>query len=80
MRRLYYGGQFGQFDVVPDVNFNKQGKHHNVYLGSDTELEKQKLICEFQSKVIENKKPQLASQLAGLFVVFNLKLLSFVCQ
>ncbi len=47
--------------TVLNVNFNEQGKHkHNVYLGSDSELEKQILICEFKDKEIELYKQKVA--------------------
>jgi transcriptional regulator with XRE-family HTH domain len=45
--------------TILNVNFNEQGKHHNVYLGSDSELEKQKLICEFKDKEIEMYKQKV---------------------
>ena len=44
-----------------NINFTKQGKNYNVYLGSSTsELEKQRLTIEFQVKEIENLKVQIA--------------------
>jgi transcriptional regulator with XRE-family HTH domain len=45
--------------TVLNVNLNEQGKH-NVYISSDSELEKQKLICEFQNKEIEMYKQKVA--------------------
>lgn len=41
------------------INFNKQGRH-NVYINSDSEFEKQKLICEFKDKEIEMYKQKVA--------------------
>ena len=43
---------------VLSINFNKQGKH-NVYINADSELEKQKLICEFKDKEIEMYKQKV---------------------
>ena len=39
--------------TVLNINFTKQGKHYNVYMSSNSELEKQKSICEFKDKEIE---------------------------
>ena len=45
--------------TVLNINFNKQGRH-NVYMSSNSELEKQKLICEFKDKEIEMYKQKTA--------------------
>ena len=45
--------------TVLNINFNKQGRH-NVYMSSNSELEKQKLICEFKDKEMEMYKQKIA--------------------
>ena len=46
--------------TVLNINFTKQGKHYNVYMSSNSELEKQKFICEFKDKEIEMYKQKIA--------------------
>ena len=46
--------------TVLNVNFNKQGKHYNVYMSSNAELEKQKLISEFKDKELEMYRQKIA--------------------
>jgi transcriptional regulator with XRE-family HTH domain len=44
-----------------NINFNKQGKHYNVYLGSsNVELEKSALLLKERDKEIENLKIQIS--------------------
>lgn len=38
--------------TILNVNFNKQGKHYNVYMSSDSETEKMKLIIDAQKSEI----------------------------
>ena len=38
--------------AILNVNFNKQGKHYNVYMSSDFETEKLKLVVDSQKKEI----------------------------
>jgi transcriptional regulator with XRE-family HTH domain len=43
-----------------NINFNKQGKHYNVYLGSsNTELKEQLLINELQKKELSMKDREI---------------------
>lgn len=46
--------------TVLNINFTKQGKHYNVYMSSNPELEKQKSICEFKDKEIEMYQQRIA--------------------
>jgi transcriptional regulator with XRE-family HTH domain len=44
-----------------NINFNKQGKHYNVYLGSsNAELEKQLLINELKDKELALQQREIA--------------------
>ena len=47
-------------ETVLNINFTKQGKHYNVYMSSNSELEKQRFICEFKDKEIEMYKQKIA--------------------
>jgi transcriptional regulator with XRE-family HTH domain len=38
--------------AILNVNFNKKGKHYNVYMSSDSEVEKLKLIVDSQKSEI----------------------------
>jgi transcriptional regulator with XRE-family HTH domain len=38
--------------AILNVNFNKQGKHYNVYMSSDSETEKLNLVVDSQKKEI----------------------------
>lgn len=49
--------------TVLNINFNKKDKgdnKYNVYMSSNSELEKQKLICEFKDKELDMYKQKIA--------------------
>jgi transcriptional regulator with XRE-family HTH domain len=45
--------------TILNVNFNKQGKHYNVYMSSDSEVEKLKLMIDKLESIVQSQQSEI---------------------